>query len=347
MITGTYLVVLLYILCMFVNVQYTDSYTTTTYVLTKRSRLSWLASSSSSESMINDSLNKKNTGTSSSKQKSKNAISMKNVDNRPHEQRVKQQRKARRLNHSFMHLYRHDNPTFDDQKIAPSSKSMNCAKTYLMEYGSFGTYHSVTEDQIDSMSRQFPPLLELDVKRHLRPKLRFLKYTLGCVYDDEDNDDEDDDDDDMYKKSLLQDITSIPPQYFGARLEKVIAPKHAFLVHMGLPHGKILLQNNATLFQDFLISCRRSKSFCALCNQWMKEYGITNKYVDEYYKQISREYNGENDNEAKNHDNSMITPKDVDAFDALFSRCATYISLFFYDTANEIKSYQCYYSKEV
>ena len=48
---------------------------------------------------------------------------LRKVDNRPHEQRVKKPRKARRLNHSFMHLYRHDEARFDDQQIAPSLKS--------------------------------------------------------------------------------------------------------------------------------------------------------------------------------------------------------------------------------
>ena len=239
-------------------------------------------------------------------------------DNRPHEQRVKQPRKARRLNHSFMHLYRHDDPRFDDQQIAPSSKSLTCAKTYLMEYGSLrSNVHEdakgiVTEDLVMQMSQNFPPLLELDVKRHLRPKMRFLKYTLGCeVVKDTHN-----------KDIAIRGIESIPPQFFGARLEKVIAPRHAFLVSKGLPHGEMLLQNDAELFRDFLISCRRLKSFCALCNQWKKKYGTS--HVDLQYQRITIEeeeimLDSSTTSQDTNHD-SQISPNEVDAFDSLFVR---------------------------
>ena len=151
------------------------------------------------------------------------------IDRRPHEQRVKRPRKARRLNHSIMHLYRHDSSRFDDEKIAPSSKSMTSPRIYLKEYAGF------MDDEIDTMSDSFPPLLDLDVKRHLRPKLRFLKYTLqgGLAAD-------------SYSTSeskgplILSKIAKgVPPQYFGSRMEKVVAPKHAFLMHMGLVSVKI------------------------------------------------------------------------------------------------------------
>lgn len=250
------------------------------------------------------------------------------IDNRPHEQRVKQQRKARRLNHSFMHLYRHDNPLFDDQRIAPSSKSMTCAKTYLMEYGSFytkkrnndhgevGINNSVTEEMVERMSQEFPPLLELDVKRHLRPKMRFLKYTLGCIVDDSSIGR------DAQTASTIRDLTSIPPQYFGARLEKIIAPRHAFLMSKGLPHGRMLLENDAALFQEFLIACRRSKSFCALCNKWREKYG--QQYMDLHYEEISNEVQRRDDideyNKTETDVNSLFTIKEVEAFDALFTR---------------------------
>jgi hypothetical protein len=81
------------------------------------------------------------------------------IDKRPHEQRIKRPRKANRMNHSFMHLYRHDSSLFDDQKIALSSKALTSARIYLKEYGGF------TDDEIDKMSLGFPPLLDLDVKR--------------------------------------------------------------------------------------------------------------------------------------------------------------------------------------
>ena len=79
----------------------------------------------------------------------------------------------------------------------------------------------------------------------------------------------------------------IPSQYFGARLEKTIAPRHAFLVYNNLPNGLSLLrreeeltssnstrydnQRTTTRLQEFLLSCRKTKRFSALCNQWRKE----------------------------------------------------------------------------
>jgi hypothetical protein len=52
-------------------------------------------------------------------------------DPRPHEQRRTQPRKARRLNHPFQHLYRHDCPLFDDAYIAPGSYVMTHSREYL------------------------------------------------------------------------------------------------------------------------------------------------------------------------------------------------------------------------
>lgn len=236
----------------------------------------------------------------------------KTYNDKPHEQRVKQQRKARRLNHSFMHLYRHDNPLFDDQKIAPSSKAMSCAKTYLLEYGN-SVNMNLTEEMINQMSQDFPPLLELDVKRHLRPKLRFLKYTLGYC-----NSVAEDTSSSSVSSQKTLTLSSIPPQYFGARLEKVIAPRHAFLMSRGLPHGKLLLENDALLFKEFLYSCRRLKSFCALCNQWKEKYGLNN-YHDEHYLEIDSPKEKYVDNRYGD-DLGLITAQEIEAFDALFSR---------------------------
>ena len=74
------------------------------------------------------------------------------TDNRPHEQRVTKPRKARRLNHSFMHLYRHDSRLFDDTKIASGSRTLSFPRVYLKEYGGY------TDGDIDEMSLNFPPL---------------------------------------------------------------------------------------------------------------------------------------------------------------------------------------------
>lgn len=94
---------------------------------------------------------------------------------------------------------------------------------------------------------------------------------------------------------------------FNKSLEFVLRILLAYLTQisyfLGLPHGKKLLENNAALFQEFLVSCRRTKTFCALCNKWRKEFGT--EYKDESFPC----------NEIQ-----QITPKQVDAFDSLFLR---------------------------
>ncbi|KAI2510492.1 hypothetical protein MHU86_3912 [Fragilaria crotonensis] len=66
----------------------------------------------------------------------------------------------------------------------------------------------------------------------------------------------------------------VPPQYFGARLERTIAPRHAFLVWKGLYSCRdlILIPDR---WQEFLQACRKPKQFCALCNQWQQELDRT------------------------------------------------------------------------
>jgi len=258
---------------------------------------------------------------SSNKKKEHN----KNNNNKPHEQRTTQPRNARRLNHPFQHLHRHDNPiqygpmegviSNNNDKSSSSSfltKNMT-AMNYLKQYGGY------EEDMILIMSQQFPPLLELNVTKHLRPKMRFLKYTLGGVdissdtMETQEQNKKDDDDDDTTKETTPRQLsqlgrTGTPPQYYGARLERTIAPRHAFLRHMKLPHGSVLLQDNGRLLKEFLVSSRRTKNFCALCNTWRRKFGYyyDNDYHDESYS--SSDVSG------------AITPQMVEAFDALFQR---------------------------
>jgi ankyrin repeat protein len=190
------------------------------------------------------------------------------VDNRPHEQRTTGRRPARRLNHALKHLYRHD---FHLTVTDPVD--------YLMQEGGY------TETQVYDMNRTFPPLLTLSIQRQLHPKMRFLKETLGAS----------------------PDMVRVPPQYFGARLERTLAPRHAFLVFAGLPHGRVLFDetittgpdnttsDTATRWHYFLVACRTTKRFAALCQSWQRSQG-----------------------EAAS--SFVITPKRIEAFDALFGR---------------------------
>lgn len=176
------------------------------------------------------------------------------VDNRPFVQRVKGPRPARRLNHAFRYLYRHDLP----------SNITSDPMQFLIEQG-------FSRDEVLEMNRTFPPLLTLSVQRHLYPKMRFLNETLQ-----------------------IDDISAIPPPYFGARLERTIAPRHAFLVYKSLPHGKQLFVKDHHRWRDFLLACRKTKHFAALCQTWKRQAGSTTS--------------------------TMISPKEIEAFDVLFSR---------------------------
>ena len=107
------------------------------------------------------------------------------VDRRPHEQRVAGPRKARRLNHPFQHLYRHADPTFDDnewnedgntqhpdeitefyrnQIITDSSTFAQQpidAETSLSAIHYLHVYGGYSLDEIHQMHTAFPPLLEV------------------------------------------------------------------------------------------------------------------------------------------------------------------------------------------
>ena len=219
------------------------------------------------------------------------------VDTRPHDHRAKEARKARRLNHAFRYLYRHDNGA---ENLANLSST-----EYLQTYGGYSL------EQIQSMTASFPVLLELDVRRHLHPKMRFLKETmLGMTLQN--------DDDDILPASLRE---SLPPFYYGARLERLVAPRHAFLKFCGLPHGRELLMEkddddnhqNHGRWQDFLKSCRNTKQFASLCNTWAASCGNMELPADKLLRPITN-------NSSSATAPLRITPKHMEAFDALFAR---------------------------
>lgn len=189
------------------------------------------------------------------------------IDQRPYEQRTKGPRSARRMNHGFRYLYRTNSHMQENVT----------AFEFLTRFFS--------ETEVLEMNRTFPPLLDLNVSRHVHPKIRFLQETI--IPDDGSNYLGISSIRNNYDEQLVMNLSKfqIPAQYFGARLEKTIAPSHAFLVYMDLPHGRSLFakgeemniigprgkHRTTTLWHDFLISCRRTKQFCALCNQWQRE----------------------------------------------------------------------------
>ncbi|KAL7526965.1 hypothetical protein ACHAXR_001730, partial [Thalassiosira sp. AJA248-18] len=253
------------------------------------------------------------------------------VDRRPHEQRVSGPRKARRLNHPFQHLYRHSDPRWEDndwndtvalsdevyefyrsrmsgnETFSDHAQSNNSTfaqqpidvKTSLSAIQYLHLHGGYTFEEIQSMHAKFPPLLEMDVIRHLRPKMRFLKDCLGGASHTE--------------QVLVNRLKFIlPANFFGARFERTIAPRHAFLVHVGLPSGKTLWDEtyksdvtnkggSASLLEEFLLMHRKPKQFSAMCNKWRNLYG----------SEIGRRCNT---------DKLPITSEEVLAFDKSFQR---------------------------
>ena len=223
------------------------------------------------------------------------------VDNRPHEQRAIGPRAARRMNHAFKYLYRHDSDKHMnsvestrglanvDDGTNPTLSSSSLSAQFLMQHVGYSA------EEIDLMNQTFPPLLGIDVDRHLRPKLRFLMETCGAT---------------------TEEIrTRVAPQFFGSRLERIIAPRHAFLVYRGLPHGRQLL-DDANMWQEFFASCRKPKQFVALCNQWRQKFNID----DDDNVNDDRRRAQAADSAAYDPPRGQVTVKQVEAFDALFRR---------------------------
>ena len=239
------------------------------------------------------------------------------IDRRPHEQRVAAPRNARRLNHGFQHLYRHSDPRWDDNEWNNTQwhddlDFQQKSKSILGEMDYNSTTAAVPMDQkvalsaihylhvhggyslqeIHEMHTAFPPLLEIDVMRHLRPKMRFLKDCMegGLLSAD-----------DCARQILSHELKAVlPASFFGARFERTIAPRHAFLAHIGLPHGpklwQTIIDGNKTLLEEFLLMHRKPKQFAAMCNAWRRKY------------------------KSSSDNNLPVTAEQIVAFDKLFQR---------------------------
>lgn len=139
------------------------------------------------------------------------------------------------------------------------------------------TYGGYSWEDIQHMHAAFPPLFEMDVKRHLRPKMRFLKDCMkGEIHLPSDNNG------DICSRRVLHPRLRavLPAGFFGARFERTIAPRHAFLVHAGLPYGRDLWNTvggqTTSFFEEFLFMHRKPKQFAAMCNAWRSKYTSTN-----------------------------------------------------------------------
>jgi Ankyrin repeats (3 copies)/mTERF len=240
----------------------------------------------------------------------------------PSLQQVAASRPARRMNNGFRHLFRHAVVMLDDavgrsgpmdhRKADAGGSTSSSAltstddpMTYLMTAGNF------TRAQVVQMNHSFPMLLQLSVPRQLYPKMMFLQHTLRVA-------------------DPASIFDQLPPPYFGARLERTLAPRHAFLVWMGLPSGPELfrahrtgsssartsssrrngtLTTTTTLFGEFMKAGRNTNQFAALCQTWRRSYQASDSSDDEQQqKQWCGPIAG------------PVTALHIEAFDLLFSR---------------------------
>ena len=223
-------------------------------------------------------------------------------DTRPYEQRRDGPRAARRMNQSFQYLYRHKDEAVLLPKEDDSISSTLDAQQYLIQYGGF------TIEDISKMTKIYPSLHMLDVDGKIKPMLKFIKYTLGGLdntfisHEDQFSHLPQDSNTPTHmffqryiniireaRTKQQHNSNALPllsngakatllkvPQIFGARLERTVAPRHAFLVFQGLmisapPYedesSQLFLISSPELLLEFL-NARTSKQFAELCNRW-------------------------------------------------------------------------------
>jgi ankyrin repeat protein len=186
----------------------------------------------------------------------------------------------------YGHLYRH----FEDISI---DCWLRCAEPaeFLFACG-------FTTQDIDCIEKQVLNLATINVHDHLAPKIRFLVQTLGggagtwewaddtpdipLFKEQEEPDDEECEilqGNDMNLRLKMQVSeeakAAVPYDVFlsvGVLLDRTVGPRHAYLQHAGLPHGKALLRNNGERLRELLQVCHNRKSspyeFLNLCVQW-------------------------------------------------------------------------------
>ena len=169
----------------------------------------------------------------------------------------------------FKHLFRHNEDISVDCWL-------RCAepREFLLSCG-------YTEAEIDKMSEVYPQLLSLDVHSHLAPKMQFIVKTLGggdgdLIWAEEEtfhNEEEECDIKEINSPHTLRISdkakSSIPPEFYGARLERHVGPRHAYLQHFGLPSGKELLMAKGKRLKQFLGACNAPPAeFAMLAMKW-------------------------------------------------------------------------------
>jgi ankyrin repeat protein len=178
---------------------------------------------------------------------------------------------------ALKHLFRH----YDDI-------SMDCWLR-CEEPESFLRSCGYTQQEVQQMALEYPAILEKNVHDHLAPHIRFLVKALGggtgdlmwasgdavnghANQDEECGVSEDDSQQHQHQLQVSELAKQVVPvkDFFNLRLEKSLAPWHAYMTwQTGLPSGKVLLEQDAKL-TEFLHVCQAGKlnPFVELCNAW-------------------------------------------------------------------------------
>jgi hypothetical protein len=139
-----------------------------------------------------------------------------------------------------------------------------------------------TDTEINHLAEAYPPILEQNVHGKLAPKIRFLVDTLGggsgtlTWVEEAQNDMKFDEECNIHNAEEVPMHTMrvsesakkiIPPSFFKCNLDRSLGPRHAYLVHAGLPSGPALLKDDGRLLKE-LLNASSLNDFVELCNRW-------------------------------------------------------------------------------
>ena len=204
----------------------------------------------------------------------------------------KKQRPGRK---AYKHLFRHyEDVSFDSW--------LRCSEP--MEFLRSVGY---TNDELELMVQQMPELQEMNVHGQLAPKVRFLVETLGGgsgtltwkedpIPTKNENDDtcsisyEEGSNGHVHSMRLEESTRRmVPPSFFKCQLDRSVGPRHAYLMHNHLPHGRQLLEDHGKLFLEFLNRSSKTDDFVAMCNEWSNTSSTHSKEsLDEFEQSFTR-----------------------------------------------------------
>jgi hypothetical protein len=195
-----------------------------------------------------------------------------------------EKKKVKKIPKVYKHLFRHyDDISFDSWLRCEESTD------FLMSVG-------YTDTEINHLAEAYSPILELNVHGQLAPKIRFLVDTLGggsgtlMWVEEAQHDMKFDEECNIHNAEAVSMHTMrvseiakkiIPPSFFKCNLDRSLGPRHAYLVHAGLPSGRALLKDEGRLLKE-LLDASSLTDFAELCNRWAGVPSHTAEDVDAF-----------------------------------------------------------------